>query len=99
MTVGARRDFDVIVIGAGMADFPAIMARKDAIVRKSVETEAFQRMLEEHQIPLIRGKARFLSPHEIQVNGDVLRAERFVIATGSVPAVPPIPGLADVGYV
>jgi mercuric reductase len=81
------------------ADFPAIMARKDAIVRKSVETEAFQRMLEEHQVPLVRGKARFLSPHEIQVNGDVLRAERFVIATGSVPAVPPIPGLADVGCV
>jgi pyruvate/2-oxoglutarate dehydrogenase complex dihydrolipoamide dehydrogenase (E3) component len=80
-------------------DFKRIMARKDAIVRKSVENQAFQRMLQEHDIPLFRAAARFASPHELRVNGDVIRAERFVVATGSVPAVPPVPGLKEAGYI
>ena len=44
------------------------------------------------------GAARFLHPHEITVNEEIIRAKRFVIATGSQPVVPPIPGIAEVGY-
>ena len=44
------------------------------------------------------GAARFLNPHEISVNEEVIRSKRFVIATGSQPVVPPIPGIAEVGY-
>ncbi len=80
-------------------DFPKIIARKDEIVRRSVENDAFRRMLKEHGIPLLEASATFISPHELRVNGDVIRAERFVIATGSVPAVPPIQGLKETGYI
>lgn len=85
--------------GRPSVDFPAIIARKDAIVKRSVENAAFLRMLAEHGIPLFQASARFTAPHEVQVDGQTIRAERFVIATGSVPAVPPIPGLAEVGYI
>jgi pyruvate/2-oxoglutarate dehydrogenase complex dihydrolipoamide dehydrogenase (E3) component len=44
------------------------------------------------------GAARFLNPHELTVNEEIIRAKRFVIATGSQPVVPPIPGIAEVGY-
>ena len=44
------------------------------------------------------GAARFLNPHEITVNEEIIRAKRFVIATGSQPVVPPIPGIAEAGY-
>jgi pyruvate/2-oxoglutarate dehydrogenase complex dihydrolipoamide dehydrogenase (E3) component len=44
------------------------------------------------------GAARFLNPHEVTVNEEVIRGKRFVIATGSQPLVPPIPGIAEVGY-
>ena len=44
------------------------------------------------------GAARFLNPHEVSVNEEVIRSKRFVIATGSQPLVPPIPGIAEVGY-
>ena len=44
------------------------------------------------------GAARFHNPHEISVNEEVIRSKRFVIATGSQPLVPPIPGIAEVGY-
>jgi pyruvate/2-oxoglutarate dehydrogenase complex dihydrolipoamide dehydrogenase (E3) component len=44
------------------------------------------------------GAARFLNPHEVTVNEEIIRAKRFVIATGSQPLVPPIPGIAEIGY-
>jgi pyruvate/2-oxoglutarate dehydrogenase complex dihydrolipoamide dehydrogenase (E3) component len=44
------------------------------------------------------GAARFLNPHEISVNDAIIRGKRFVIATGSQPVVPPIPGIAEAGY-
>jgi pyruvate/2-oxoglutarate dehydrogenase complex dihydrolipoamide dehydrogenase (E3) component len=39
---------------------------------------------------------RFLSPTELQAGETVIAARRFVIATGSRPFVPPIPGIATV---
>ena len=44
------------------------------------------------------GKAKFLSPHEVAVGDETIRGRKFVIATGSYPAIPPIPGLAESGY-
>jgi pyruvate/2-oxoglutarate dehydrogenase complex dihydrolipoamide dehydrogenase (E3) component len=44
------------------------------------------------------GAARFLNPNEITVNEEIIRSKRFVIATGSQPLVPPIPGIAEAGY-
>ncbi len=40
----------------------------------------------------------FVSPQELRVGGRSVRARRFVIATGSRPAVPPVPGLESAGY-
>ncbi len=39
--------------------------------------------------------ARFISPREVQVGERVIRARRFVIATGARPFMPDIPGLAE----
>ena len=39
---------------------------------------------------------RFISPTEVQAGDTIIQARRFVIATGSSPFVPPIPGLDDV---
>jgi pyruvate/2-oxoglutarate dehydrogenase complex dihydrolipoamide dehydrogenase (E3) component len=48
---------------------------------------------------LFRGHGRITGPGEVTVGGDVLRARRgIIIATGTVPAIPPIPGLAGTPY-
>lgn len=44
------------------------------------------------------GQARIVAPGVVEVNGERLRARHVVIATGTRPAVPPIPGLADAPY-
>jgi pyruvate/2-oxoglutarate dehydrogenase complex dihydrolipoamide dehydrogenase (E3) component len=49
-------------------------------------------------VRVIRDWARFTDPREVEAGGLRIRARRFVIATGSVPAVPPIPGLSEVPY-
>ena len=49
-------------------------------------------------VRVIRAEARFTSPREMAAGDHRIRARRFVIATGSRPAIPPIPGLADVPH-
>ncbi|HET9895615.1 MAG TPA: mycothione reductase [Streptosporangiaceae bacterium] len=50
-------------------------------------------------VAVFSGEARFAGPYALRVGDDVLRSERFVLATGSRPAIPEIPGLAQVPYV
>ncbi len=44
------------------------------------------------------GKAVFTGDKEVVVDDEIIRARRFLIATGSLPAIPPIPGLDEAGY-
>ncbi|WP_420857385.1 dihydrolipoyl dehydrogenase family protein [Marivivens marinus] len=45
---------------------------------------------------VIRDYGHFISPREVQAGDTIITARRFVIATGSSPFVPPIPGLDTV---
>jgi len=49
-------------------------------------------------VDVFRGEARFVSPHEVEVNGQKLHAENFVIATGSRAAIPKMKGIDAVPY-
>lgn len=49
-------------------------------------------------VTVIRGEARFTAPRRLEAAGSVVEARSFVVATGSVPALPPIPGLDAVPY-
>ncbi len=49
-------------------------------------------------VTVLEGKARFLDRRTLEAAGVEVRARRFVIATGSKPAVPPIPGIESVPY-
>lgn len=46
-------------------------------------------------ITVLRETARFVSPREVVAGQHRVRARRFVVATGSRPSLPPVPGLAD----
>jgi len=70
-------------------DFPAIMQRKDGIVRTLVDGIASH--FKRHSITRLEGSASFVNPQEIEVNGKRYTAEQFIIATGSEPI--PLPFL------
>lgn len=48
---------------------------------------------------LYKGQARFVSPHEVEIDGQRLRAEKIIIASGTVATVPPIEGLQETGFI
>ncbi|MBR2574238.1 MAG: FAD-dependent oxidoreductase [Loktanella sp.] len=49
-------------------------------------------------VHVIQDYGRFVSKTQVQAGDTIITARRFVVATGSGPLVPPIPGLADVPY-
>jgi pyruvate/2-oxoglutarate dehydrogenase complex dihydrolipoamide dehydrogenase (E3) component len=49
-------------------------------------------------VRVIRAWARFTSPEEVAAGSVAIRARRFIIATGSRPVVPDIPGIGSVPY-
>jgi pyruvate/2-oxoglutarate dehydrogenase complex dihydrolipoamide dehydrogenase (E3) component len=54
--------------------------------------------LDDHDVELVRGRARVTGPGVVEVGERAIEFERILVATGSVPAIPPIPGLADAEY-
>jgi len=49
-------------------------------------------------VDVFLGEARFVSPHEIAVGDQTLRAKNFVIAAGTRARIPPIEGILDVPF-
>ena len=54
--------------------------------------------LDSQNCRLVRGTGRIAEPGTIAVGDESIEYHRLVISTGSAPAIPPIPGLDDVGY-
>lgn len=70
-------------------------------VRATIATIAPHDSVERFQglgVRVIPQYGTFLNPREVQAGPDVIRARRFVIATGSAPFVPPIKGLDQLPY-
>jgi len=49
-------------------------------------------------VKVIQAAARFVDDRHVEADGVRVRARRFVVATGSSPAIPPVPGLDAVPY-
>jgi len=95
----ARRaaDFGVVVPGPVAVDMKKVNARKDAIVRGSSEgVETWMKSAE--NVTVYEGHGRFEGPHEVRVNGDLLRGGRIFIDVGARATVPIMKGLDRVSY-
>jgi pyruvate/2-oxoglutarate dehydrogenase complex dihydrolipoamide dehydrogenase (E3) component len=92
--------------GAGIFGIEAVEPRVDfarvrAHVREVIAGIAPNDSVERYAalgVRVIRARARFTDPRTVRAGPATIRARRFVIATGSRPAVPPIPGLEGVTY-
>lgn len=75
-------------------DFAAGMARVHATVARIAATEAADTLRQEG-IDVIDGRARLLAPGQVCIDDRRLRFRRLVLAVGSRPAIPALPGLAE----
>jgi pyruvate/2-oxoglutarate dehydrogenase complex dihydrolipoamide dehydrogenase (E3) component len=80
--------------GETHVDIPAIIDRK----RELVDYFAQDRMRDLERLPLVRGRARFVARDTVEVGSRWIRADRFILATGSRIVAPRIPGLQQTGY-
>ncbi len=88
-----------IELAVNAVDYAAVVADELALVEK-LRSEKYEQVLSGLQnVTLIEGKAAFASPQSVTANGQTLRADKFIIATGSTATVPKIEGLAEAGYI
>ena len=80
--------------GAGFAAAYAHMRRAIAAIEPHDSAERFRGL----GVHVVHGKARFVAPRFLEVGDTSVTARRFVISTGSVPALPPLPGLDTLPY-
>jgi pyruvate/2-oxoglutarate dehydrogenase complex dihydrolipoamide dehydrogenase (E3) component len=97
-----RKAADHAIAGAAMPpvqDLKRIMARVRAVQARLAPHDSAERFTE-MGVRVIAGSARLRSPHEVEIEdtGEMLWARHVVIATGSEPRVPPVPGLAATGF-
>ena len=97
--MGRASEFGLPAHPGGKPDFGAVMRH----ARQTIEEvgggsaiDSFSRQ----GITTVCERARFLDPHTVEAGktGAQYRAKQFILCTGSLPAVPPIPGLEDAGY-
>jgi glutathione reductase (NADPH) len=72
-------------------DWRAMIARKNRLVARWTKGKAAA--LARQGITVLRGQARFVGPHALRVGERQVTAEKIVVATGSAPTRPPIPGV------
>ena len=78
-------------------DFPAVREHVRGVIAGIAPHDSVERF-EGLGATVLRAEARFVGPSEVEADGARIRARRFVVATGSQPVVPPLPGLAEVDY-
>src|SRR5438445_5759249 len=94
----SHREFPGVRPGGATFEFNRIIEQKNQIVR-GLRKEKYADVL--RSLPstkLFRGNARFVSRTRVKVDGINVDGRKFLIATGSSPRIPSIPGIENVDY-
>jgi pyruvate/2-oxoglutarate dehydrogenase complex dihydrolipoamide dehydrogenase (E3) component/uncharacterized membrane protein YdjX (TVP38/TMEM64 family) len=89
--------FGVRVGSTVQVDFSAVMERMRKL-RADLSPHDSAERFTKLGVDVFLGEARFAGPDTVEVAGKTLRFKRAVIATGARAVEPPIPGLAETGY-
>ena len=75
-------------------DFAKLRQSREAYIDRA--RSSYDGSFKRNGVDLIEGRAHFVDSHTVSVNGELIRAEHIVIATGARPSIPTIPG-AELG--
>jgi mercuric reductase len=83
-------------------DFRHLVAQKDELIASYREKKYLSIFDEGHAVPIVPGRARIIDAHTVAVEGPNgtrrLYGEKILVALGSAPLIPDIPGLREVPY-
>jgi len=75
-------------------DLDKVQERKELII-KQLTIGGVSGLLKKNGVTVMTGTASFMDPYTLNIEGELLKAENFVIATGSEVFIPPIPVEGD----
>jgi glutathione reductase (NADPH) len=90
-----REDFEIAAsfgwtVGEPRFDWPTLLANKDREIARL--NGVYERVLSLAGVEIMRGRATVADPHTVEIGGRRLSAKHILVATGSWPTVPDIPG-------
>ncbi|WFD09472.1 dihydrolipoyl dehydrogenase [Tepidibacter hydrothermalis] len=93
MNVRESKSYGINIDGTIDANFESMMNRKDKIVDQLVKGIEF--LFDKKGVKLVNGFGKLISKNEIEVSKEdgskeVIKADKIILATGSVPIVPPM---------
>lgn len=91
------REMGIVVDGAVEVQFGKVMERMRRLRAKIAPVDSYE-VSRAVGVDCYQGRATFTGRDTVEVNGQVLRFRKAVIATGGTAALPPIPGLKEVPY-
>jgi len=92
------REFGISCGGGISVDFGAVMERMRRLRSGISVHDSARRFRDELGVDVFFGQARFTGPDSIEVDGRRLRFAKAAVCTGARAAAPPLPGLAEAGY-
>ncbi|MBC7505590.1 MAG: FAD-dependent oxidoreductase, partial [Sandarakinorhabdus sp.] len=81
-------------LGGKTFDWPTL--RDNVLAEVDRLNGIYQNTLDSNKVATVHGRATFVDPHTVEVDGKRITAKHILIATGARPFVPDIPG-ADLG--
>jgi len=90
-----REEFEIAqaygwTTGEPKFDWPTLLKNKDKEIARL--NAVYERVLSVAGVQIMRGRATVVDPHTVELNGKRYCAKHILIATGSYPVIPPIPG-------
>ncbi len=82
---------------AGEVDFAKVAGRIGKVIAKIQEHDSHERF-EKLGVTVLQGSPAFSDEHMVSCGGRKINAAKWLIATGSSPAIPPLPGLDTLSY-
>ncbi len=89
--------FAGIQTAANGVDLGAMVDSKGDLVDQ-LRSEKYLDLAKEYGFTVCHGRAEFVDQETIECGGERIRGRAYIVATGASPAIPPIEGLADAGY-
>jgi len=77
--------------GEPVIDIKKLVKYKDRVVSQLVA--GVVHLMSKNGVTVLNGEAKFIDDHHLTVNDETVEFDNLIIATGSSPAVPPVPGM------
>lgn len=90
--------FNGIEATAQVSNWSALVEQKQSLVDQ-LRKAKYEDLLPQYEtVNYIEGEAQFTEGGDLQVNGQEVKADKIIIATGTRPALPSIPGMESIPY-